>query len=167
MKLKCTVHCQLCFYCTINQSMISLGSTKFQDYKAIPWQQCLSDQGHHWRLSSCSRGYAADSQTGTKWCSSCNWLSQTRLLTVTRIENCWAPRLGTQCAVHWQASQATANDWKIFSHRNSIFFHKMHSHFFTLFPDTAILFPAFYVRKASESSVDLGQLKCTGSDGRR
>ena len=36
-----------------------------------------------------------------------------------------------------------------------------------LFPDPPIDFPAFYVRKASESCVDLGQLKRTGSDGRR
>ena len=36
-----------------------------------------------------------------------------------------------------------------------------------LCPDPPILCPAFYVRKASGSSSDLGQLKCTGSDGRR
>ena len=48
------------------------------------------------------------------------------------------------------------------------------AHFFTLCPDPPILCPdppilcpAFYVRKASGSSVDLGQLKRTGSDGRR
>ena len=35
-----------------------------------------------------------------------------------------------------------------------------------LFQDPPILFSAFYVGKASESSVDLGQLNHTGSDGR-
>ena len=36
-----------------------------------------------------------------------------------------------------------------------------------LCPDPPILCPALYVRKASGSSVDLGQLKRNGSDGRR
>ena len=47
-------------------------------------------------------------------------------------------------------------------------------HFFRLCPETPILCPdplilcpALYVRKASGSSEDLGQLKRTGSDGRR
>ena len=79
------------------------------------------------------------------------------------------------CFLSSEKNSPGGHDQFLFSHRNSLFSTKCTLfYFFNLCPDPPILFldppnlfPAFYVRKASGSSVDLGQLKHTGSDGRR